>query len=80
VDIKFDTDKLVQLDMSYYNHNYYKLPYTIEGCDTLFEHWEDDDLTGEFNLGVIENGKFVEKLKFFGDSDGNVNMLTTRII
>jgi len=38
------------LKESSYNHNYYKLPFDIDGLDTILEIG-DDDMTGEYFLG-----------------------------
>jgi len=78
--IVFDTDRLEHLkDQSFYNHNYYKLPYSIDGCDILYQEWMDDSFEGDYYLGNFdEQGKFKKKHLFYGDMDGNVDLIRNK--
>jgi len=78
--VVFDTDRLEHLkEKSSYNHNYYKLPYSIENCEIVYVEWIDDSFEGDYYLGNFnENGKFEELYLFYGDLDGNVDLLKNR--
>lgn len=78
--IRFDEDRLEHLvDKSFYNHNYYKLPYTIDGCNIVYINWVDDSHEGDFYLGNFnETGYFEEKHLFYGDLEGNVDLLNNK--
>jgi len=45
-------------EISGYNHNYYKLPIPINGCDILLSESDDDYLT-LWSLGKFVDGKFI---------------------
>ncbi|MEI2465093.1 hypothetical protein [Niallia taxi] len=63
-----------------YNHNFYKLPFTIDACDILFVEWQDDSHEGNYYLGTFtEDGIFAEKHLFYGDVDGNVDLVKNKL-
>ena len=76
----FDTGRLEHIkDKSSYNHNYYKLPYSIDGCSVLYEEWEDDSFEGYYHLGGFdESGEYISKHRFYGDIDGRVDLLNNK--
>lgn len=50
-------------DLSYYNHNYYELPFTINGCTML--HIIECDCYGvqDISLGCIQDNEYI--IKFY---------------
>lgn len=76
MEIIFNTEEMDHIkDMSFYNNNYYKLPYIIDGCDILYQKWEDDDYYGLYILGTMNENRFEKKFELFGDMDGNVDSI-----
>lgn len=78
--VVFDTDRMEHLeDKSYYNHNYYKLPYSIDGCEIVYQEWEDDSFEGDYYLGNFnDKGVFAAKHLFWGDLNGNVDLMKNK--
>lgn len=79
--ITFNEEKLEHLkEFSMYNHNFYKLPLSIDGCDILFVEWEDDSEFGNYYLGTFTAEEiFAEKHLFYGDLDGNVDLIENKL-
>lgn len=79
--VVFNQNELEHLkEFSMYNHNFYKLPLTIDGCDILFVKWEDDMHEGDYILGTFtKEGIFAEKHLFYGDLDGNVDLVKNKL-
>lgn len=77
--ILFEVDKYKHLkERSTYNNNYYELPNEIEGCKFLLVSWEDDNFLGDYYLGHWVNDSFKPVHLFFGDEEGNVDLLNNR--
>lgn len=49
--------------LSHYNHNYYKLPFKVNDCDTVFASYDGADNFNGHELGNIVDGKF--EVKFY---------------
>lgn len=56
-------------EMSYYNHNYYHIDFSILGdeilysvCNVLYQECTDDDITAYYTLGYFESNKKVKYL------------------
>lgn len=46
-------------EMSYYNNNYYRLPFAVNFCDVLYNYYDGaEDFAGN-SIGIIIDGKFV---------------------
>ncbi len=79
--IKFDVKRLEEIsDKGGYNHHYYKLPYSIDGCDILYIEWIEDAHEGDYYLGNFINEEFEPKHLFYGDRDGRVDLLYNKIM
>ena len=60
------------LEMSVYNHNYYELPFTVNECNVVLEHYNGcEDFVG-YSLGVFVDGKFIEKYWLHTDNKHEV--------
>lgn len=76
MEVRFDTNKLEHIEaISRYDHNYYNLPLSIEGNNVVYQEYDECSNSYEYHLGVIEEGKFVKKLSFWGDDEGNVDLV-----
>ena len=58
-------------EYSYYNHVFYLIPFTINGCNVFHEDWGGDEYYHGGALGIFENGKFVEKI-YLHNNDGGI--------
>jgi hypothetical protein len=78
--IRFDQKTLEHIsELSFYNHNYYKLPYSIDGCEVVYIEWIDDSFEGDYTLGNFNSdGDFEPKHLFYGDMDGNVDLVNNK--
>lgn len=57
--IKIDINKCEHLkDMSYYNNNYYRLPFEIDGCSIVYEKCDEEYSDYMYFLGNEEDGEF----------------------
>lgn len=45
-------------EISFYNHNYYLLPFSIDGCDVVYEICDEYYDDYEYVLGTQEEGAF----------------------
>lgn len=45
--------------ISYYNNNYYQLPFEVNGCDTVFQSYDGADNFNGNQLGTLVDGEFV---------------------
>jgi hypothetical protein len=80
MEIKFDREKLEHIEaISFYNHNYYKLPYSIEGNSVVYQEYDEGSNSYEYYLGNVEDGKFMKQLGFWGDDEGNVDLINNRL-
>ena len=67
-------------EISFYNHNYYKLPNGIKykGCDVLYEEANDEDNSLVYILGEIRklgNHKtFIPRIRFYEDFVENADI------
>lgn len=74
------SDKYHLKEVSHYNHNYYILPYPVGDCTVVYEECIDDDNSPIFQLGNFdENEKFEARFEFWGDMDGNVDLINNKI-
>lgn len=77
--ITFDLDALEHIkEISFYNNNYYKLPYSINGCGVLYNEFDEGTNSDEYYFGDVVEGKFVKKIWFYGD-DGVVDLIKNRL-
>jgi hypothetical protein len=80
MNIKFDTEKLERIkSISFYDHNYYNLPCPIEGNNVVYQEFDEGSNSYEYYLGNIVDGKFEKKLGFWGDDEGNVDLVNNRL-
>lgn len=80
MEVKFDLGKLKHLkEISMYNHNFYRLPLSIDNCDILFVEWQDDEFEINYYLGTFtKEGMFAEKHLLFGDINGNIDLIQNK--
>lgn len=60
-------------EISYYNNNYYELPFTVNDCNILYEEYYGDESFAGHKLGILIDNIFQAKyylhtedhLKFF---------------
>ncbi|MEK4025335.1 hypothetical protein [Sporosarcina sp. FSL W7-1283] len=80
--IQFNVNEKYHLiNKSSYNHNYYLLPYSIEQCSVLLEECEDDIDTVEYSIGNFNKvGKFKAEHSWYGDMDGNVDLIKNELL
>lgn len=78
--IILNTDKLEHIkEKSGYNHNYYKLKYSIDNCEIVYVEWEDDSFEGNYWFGNFnDSGEFEAKHLFYGDMDGNIDLMNNK--
>jgi hypothetical protein len=58
-------------DISYYNNNYYHLPFSVNGCNILFEYYDGGEVFCGSSVGVmISYGKYEPKY-WLHTSDGD---------
>jgi hypothetical protein len=49
-------------DISYYNNNYYRLPFSVNDCDILFEYYDGGEEFCGSSIGILGNdGKYEAK-------------------
>jgi hypothetical protein len=76
MNVQFETNNLERIEaLSFYDHNYYNLPYSIEGNKVVYEEYDEGSNSYEYHLGNIEEGKFIRNLSFWGDNEGNVDLV-----
>lgn len=77
--VVFDTEGLEPLKhLSEYNKNYYRLPFSIGGCEILYVVMQNYSEVVEYNLGNLNDDvKFETIYTFDGDLDGNVELIDT---
>ena len=44
--------------LSHYDNNYYILPFSVNNCDILFQHYDECFNTYIYSIGIIEQEKF----------------------
>lgn len=54
-------------EISHYNSNYYKLPFTINSCNVILENCEEDYNSMNYELGNIIEGVFERSCIFACD-------------
>ena len=47
--------------ISYYNHNYYEIPFTVNGCNILFQDYNGADEFMGYSVGNMTEEGFVPK-------------------
>lgn len=52
---------------SYYNNNWYYLPFTIEGCNVIHEEYDGAEELEEYSIGVMEDGEYIAKYYMWVD-------------
>lgn len=48
---------------SYYNHNYYQLPFEINGCNILLSSYDGGENFNGYSVGVMKDNKY--ELKYW---------------
>jgi hypothetical protein len=48
-------------EMSRYNNNYYRLPFFVNGCDVLYEHYNGAEDFKNNEIGNIVDNVFIPK-------------------
>ena len=54
-------------EISCYNSNYYKLPFTINSCDVILVNCNEDYNSMDYELGQVIEGKFEQRFIFACD-------------
>lgn len=67
-------------EASYYNSNYFIMPFQIDGCDILHESYDGGDYFNGYSVGVMDENKFHRKFYLNTDAvDGGFQIDTSRI-
>lgn len=72
MEINIPKDNCIHLtDMSCYNHNYYRLPFAINGCDVLYESYDGGENFNGNSIGILIGNEY--QVKFWLHTDDNHN-------
>jgi len=66
--------------LSWYNNNYYRLPFDFDGCDTVFEKYCGAEELEEISLGNIIDGKYIAKWHLHDDAMDDIIKIDTEKI
>lgn len=58
-------------DTSFYNNNYYKLPFEVDGCNMLFEHFDGGETFCGNSIGywIEKHGQFIDRFYLNAEFD-----------
>lgn len=60
--ISIDIERLERIKaISYYNHNYFKLPFSVNGCNVLYQHYSLEEEFAGYSIGILAGDNFSPK-------------------